>query len=149
MGTLTSPPLPDVLIRKSQVRSEAIYADVNPVPSKGTPILVYDATAVFASLRNLFLCPIGGRARIFQEDYGSGLYDLLQEPFDDITANKISSVLFQSIRKWEPRVRIDPSDLLVIRDSSLPGYAIQVTVTVRGQRSFNTFKVQLSGTSFG
>lgn len=149
MGTLNSAPLPDVLINKSQVRSESIYADVNPVPNEGTPILVYDATAVFAALRNLFLCPIGGRARIFQEDYGSGLYDLLQEPFDDITANQISSVLFQAIRKWEPRVRIDPSDIKVVADSSLPGYVLQITITVRGKRSFNTFKVPLSGTSFG
>lgn len=148
MGTLSTAPAPEVLIQRNRARSEAIYIDVNPVPEPGNPVILYDAAAVFASLRNLFLCPAGGRSRIFQEDYFSGLYDLLQEPMDQITAEQINLSLYQAVKKWEPRVRLNPSDIIVDVNSYLPGYTITVVITILGKRTQNSFSVPLSGGSF-
>lgn len=139
--------IPDALLNRSRIRSNAIYADVNPVPSVGQPEILYDAAAVFAAIRNLFLCPKGGRSRIFSPDYFSGLYDLLQEPFDPITAQQLSVALYQALRKWEPRVTVNPGDLQVSTDSALPGYTVTLTLTVNGQTTLSKFNVPLNGAS--
>lgn len=139
---------PLTLLTKDVLRTTAEYIDVNPVPQKGARELLYGAAAVFASIRNLFLCPRGGRSRIYQEDYFSGLYDLLHEPLDTITAKLIETALYQALRLWEPRVTINPSDLVVIVDSSLPGYQVVMKIVVHGQTQQGTFGVPLSGASF-
>lgn len=149
MATLVRGPAPDMLISRVPKRSQAIYIDVNPVPKAGTPILLHDAAAVFASIRNLLLCPRGGRSRIFQEDYFSGLYDLLQEPLDSRTATEISIFIYQAMKTWEPRVAINPSDVSVEANNSLPGYLITISIVVLGNRRTHTFKMPIASTSFG
>lgn len=149
MGQLNSLPAPSVLIRRSQTRSEAIYIDVNPVPAEGASVLLLDAAAVFSAIRNLLICPQGARGRIFQEDYFCGLYDLLQEPLDPTTATQISIIIYQALRKWEPRIIINPSDIQVEVNNYLPGYEITIVINVLGKRVPHTFSVKLSGHSFG
>ena len=139
--------IPASLLNVNQIRSNAIYADVSPVPVPGQSEILYNAAAVFASIRNLFLCPKGGRSRIFQEDYFSGLYDLLQEPFDPVTAQQLSVALYQALRKWEPRVTVNPGDLNIQADSTLPGYRVSLVITVNGQPTLSQFNIPLNGAS--
>lgn len=106
------------------------FVDVNPSSRSLKGLLLYDKDAVVASLRNLFRCPIGNRGRIFQPEYGSGLYELLQEPVDPTTAATVRANLIDAIRKWEPR--IDTQNINVQPNYRLPGYEVSVLYRVRG-----------------
>lgn len=97
---------------------DATYIDINATydPASSPAHLVLDSYAIlYGSVANLILCPPGGRGRIFQEDYFCGLLSLLQEPFDEITANLIAMTLNTSLKTWEPRlanitVLVEPVD---------------------------------------
>lgn len=87
--------------------NNAVYVDVNPgySPEHSPAHLLKDEYAVlYGSIANLIMCPPGGRSRIFQEDYFCGLMNLLQEPFDGITANLMSMTLNTALNTWEPRL---------------------------------------------
>lgn len=131
--------IPSILLRPGLSGSQAVYIDVNPAAGGENPVLLYNAAAVFASLRNLFMCVQGSRGRIFQEDYFSGVYELLQEPLDDVTASSLSIAIFQAVRKWEPRVTIRSSDIVVVTNYGLPGYEVTVTLTINGVVSKETY----------
>lgn len=128
--------------------SSATYVDVNPAfdPHTSPAILLTDTYAVVhGSLANLFACPKGGRSRIFQEDYWSGLYYLLQEPFDGQTANLISLATKQAISSWEPR--IGNVSVTVTPDISIPGYVIAVVgdlISSPAQKFSSSYAVPVS-----
>lgn len=106
-----------------------------------------DYLAIANSLYNLFNCPIGARSRIFQPDYGSLLYQFLQEPADDVTANKINLCFIQAITRWEPRIVLDMSQTNVTADQSLPGYDVNLayTVILTSQKQSMNFPVVTNG----
>lgn len=107
------------------------YIDVNPNPDNTYGDLVYDDAAIIvASLSNLFRCWPGNRGRIFQPAYFSRLYDILQEPVDQITADTLRLSIIQSIDKWEPRVRVISGRTGVVPDYTLPGYHIVVAFRI-------------------
>ena len=119
--------VPNDILNSGLNTANATYVDINPSFDVNTSpaVLLTDTYAiVYSSLSNLFSCPRGGRSKIFQEDYWSGLYQLLQEPFDGETGNLISMAVNQSIRSWEPR--ISNVSVSVTLDSSIPGFIISV-----------------------
>jgi phage baseplate assembly protein W len=131
--------LPEFLIAPNQRRSDARYVDVNPVQGEGVPVLVYDRVAVMASIRNLILAFRGTRSRIFTPDYFSGVYDMLQEPVDEKTGQLIGITLYQSIYKWEPRVRVSPSDITIVPDRNNQLYRVAIQLQFNGVRSTENF----------
>lgn len=134
--------IPESLIKPGLRRSDALYIDVNPIHQPGLPVLVYDSSAVFASIRNLFLSSYGSRGRIFQEDYFSGVYELLFEPVDDTTALQVRLAIYQALHKWEPRITINPADIDVIAQPYYPGYSVTLGITINGQRENFTFNLK-------
>lgn len=133
---------PEVLLPPSNRVSSHAYVDVNPRTGFGAPVLLAGAAAVFASIRNLFMCPQGGRARIFQEDYFSGVYNLLQEPFDSITAQQLSVAIYDALRLWEPRITIYSSDVYVRTISASLTYAATITIRMNGRPYTETFNLR-------
>ena len=99
-----------------------------------------------ASLINLLNCPIGSRGRIFEPTYGSMIYQYLQEPVDEITAQSIQVAFIQAIGKWEPRIQLDYSDTWIQPDYSIPGYRIRLafTIVLTGQREVAEFNLAQS-----
>ena len=136
----------DSIISPSQVLHPALnvagatYVDINANydPATSPAHLVLDSYAIlYGSVSNLILCPPGGRGRIFQEDYYCGLLTLLQEPFDEITANLIAMTLNTAIKTWEPRlanitVQVEPVD-------NPASYLVRVqgNIVNKGNESFN------------
>ncbi len=119
---------PQEVLPAELTTNKAIYVDLNPAFDAQTSpsILVVDEYAIIlGSLYNLFLCPVGGRSRIFQEDYHSGIYNLLQEPLDDTTAVGLNLAIRQAIQKWEPRIRVTSIQVAVAQE--LPGYEVLVS----------------------
>ncbi len=142
MSFIVSEP-PDTLLLPSKARSASTYIDINPTPGDGQPVLLYDAPAILAAIRNLLLCPRGSRGRIFQEDYFSDLYETIHEPFDEDTAADLRVGLYQAIRKWEPRVEVGLGDLLVELDEGVPGYYVTISIKLNGIISTAEFVVPL------
>lgn len=112
---------------------KATFVDVNPGfdPTISPSHLLLDVYAVlYGSLANLIVTPPGGRSRIFQEDYFSGVTNLLQEPFDGTTAQLISMTVTTAIKLWEPRLNNVTVNVSTVNNPA--GYLIQVTGNLVG-----------------
>lgn len=141
----TTGDIPDALIYVKRKYSTAMYVDVNPTTEAGVPDLIYDGDAILAAIRNLLMCPIGGRGRIFNPLFGSLLYELLQEPFDVKTASQIDKTTRQAILNWEPRVDLIYSK--VTPNPAMPGYEVTVQVRILATDKIvtGTFDVPITG----
>ena len=129
--------------------SNATWIDVNTLTTKSTlPDRVPDVVSIYASsLVNLFNCPIGARGPIFEPEYGTNLYQLLQEPIDEQTSDLIMISLIQAISRWEPRITIDYGATSVTPNYRIPGYQIRITYTVNltGHRETIDFAASKTG----
>lgn len=109
----------------------ATWIDVNSrFTLDANPDRLPDVLAIANSLYNLLNCPIGARSRIFQPEYGTMLYQFLQEPLDNSTAKKIRIAFLQAIARWEPRITVDFSNSYVLPDMSLPGYNVRIAYSL-------------------
>lgn len=98
----------DLLAPQGSMTSNVVWLDVNSnLGMSIKPDLLPNVRALVNSLFNLFQCPIGARGPIFEPEYGSVLYWMLQEPLDMISATKIKIGVIQAIQRWEPRISVD------------------------------------------
>jgi len=123
----------------------ATWVDIQTLYTATTlPDRLPDALAIqFGSLVNLFNCSIGDRSRIFQPQYGMLWRTFLQEPIDQITANKMQMGMLQAIAKWEPRINLNLGNSSVTPNLSLPGYNVSLSFTMglTSQRQNMSFSV--------
>lgn len=129
--------------------ADRVFVDLNPRSGDNAHgHLLFDGDAInIGSLRNLFACPIGERGRIFQPEYGTYLYQFLQEPLDGQTAARIRSSLIQSLERWEPRIRLIEAGTAVVPQPLLPGYYIrlQYVLKLKNQMSVAEFRIRSGG----
>ena len=57
------------------------------------------------SIRDILVTPIG--SRVMRRDYGSELYQLVDQPVHDGTVLRLFAATAKALRRWEPRVRIE------------------------------------------
>lgn len=120
-----------------------IYVDVNTLFGiNARPELLNNVAAINNSLYNLMSCPIGQRP--FLRAYGSRLPFLLQEPADEITASEIRLDLYQSIRRWEPRITLDSQNSSVALLPTKDGFAVELFYTINNLNVSGKFSVTLS-----
>ena len=67
-------------------------------------ITIKNESAIARSIRNLILTNNG--EKFFNPDLGSGISELLFEPITELTASSIRSRIENTIRVFEPRVRL-------------------------------------------
>ena len=92
-------------------------------PLNNDIIAIKNETAIARSLRNLVLTAPG--ERFFNEELGSRVNKLLFENLDDITASSIKDEIENTIKNYEPRVK-----LLTTRVSANPdSYEFDVIIT--------------------
>ena len=73
-------------------------------PLNNDIIAIKNETAIARSLRNLVLTAPG--ERFFNEELGSRVNKLLFENLDDITASSIKDEIENTIKNYEPRVKL-------------------------------------------
>ena len=56
------------------------------------------------SVRDILMTPIG--SRVMRRDYGSGLFDLIDQNLTPLTIAQIYAATVDALRKWEPRLRV-------------------------------------------
>jgi len=98
---------------------------VNAMPDRLPNVL-----AVSNSIYNLLNSPLGSRSRIFQPEYGASLYQFIQEPLDQSTANKIRVGFIQALARWEPRITLDMSNCYVNANYTTIGYDVGIAYTL-------------------
>ena len=92
-------------------------------PLNNDIIAIKNETAIARSLRNLVLTAPG--ERFFNEELGSRVNKLLFENLDDITASSIKDEIENTIKNYEPRVK-----LLTTKVSANPdSYEFDVIIT--------------------
>lgn len=108
--------------------------DLNPLYKQNhLPLSVTGDDAVVTSLiyHALNTTP-GEESRIFKNDVGSHWRMLLQENINDVTAAQIELLIFDSIKKLDPRVHLVRQNSRVEADFSLPGYKIFISYATAG-----------------
>ena len=86
-------------------------------------IAIKNQTAIARSIRNLVLTSPG--ERFFNNDLGSRVNELLFENVDDITASSVKSEIENTIKNFEPRVRLLNTKVSANPDS----YEFDVAIT--------------------
>lgn len=88
---------------------QAIYSDLDfrfiLNPNTGDLALKKDAESVKQSIMNILLTSRGERP--FNPNFGGNLRAYLFENFDAITQAAMENVIVNSLRNYEPRVRVD------------------------------------------
>lgn len=91
--------------------AQAVYADVNQ--SLGSNY-VYEADAVFQSIRNILMTRKG--TRMFNASFGSNLHEILFDFADMDTELKVYAEVIEAVNKWEPRAILDRNKTSVSMD---------------------------------
>ena len=99
-----------------------ISATFQTNPLNGDLIAIKNETAIARSIRNIVFTLPG--EKFFDEDFGSDFSRSLFENIDDISANLIQDQIRQSIRNFEPRVRLRN----VFADPNFDDNAFNVTI---------------------
>ena len=99
-----------------------ISATFQTNPLSGDLIAIKNETAIARSIRNIVFTLPG--EKFFDEDFGSDISRSLFENIDDISANLIQDQIRQSIRNFEPRVRLRN----VFADPNFDDNAFNVTI---------------------
>jgi len=96
---------------------QSVYSDLDfrfiVNPNTGDLALKKDAEAVKQSIMNILLTGRGERP--FNPEFGGNLRAYLFENFDAVTQAAMENVIVNSLRNYEPRVRVDN---VVINDLS-------------------------------
>jgi phage baseplate assembly protein W len=80
-----------------------VFSDVNLTLNEESQYeIVYDEDSIQKSVTMIMGTKVG--SRVFRRNFGSALEDLLFEPMDDVTVQRIKSELLSSIGKWETRI---------------------------------------------
>lgn len=103
-----------------------------------------DVAIIHSSLFNLMNCMPGQRARIFQPEYGSRWLSFIHEPISDMTAAKMQILMFESIKRWEPRVQIDLDRSSIDPDLNIPGYRVRLMFRMPNLSSSQQIQFEVS-----
>ena len=67
------------------------------------------------SVRDILETPIG--SRVMNREYGSRLFELLDEPTDQRFTVEVFQAVAEAIRRWEPRFALERIALVEMRDN--------------------------------
>lgn len=121
----------DLLAPQDSKTTNVVWLDVNTnIGLNGKSDLLPNMRALVNSLFNLFQCPIGARGPIFEPEYGSVLFNMLQEPLDFISARKIQIGLVQAVQRWEPRIELDMNRTQVAPDYNRNAFLVMLVFKI-------------------
>ncbi|MCX9095259.1 GPW/gp25 family protein [Providencia rettgeri] len=69
-----------------------------------------DSEHIRQSIADILRTPIG--SRVMRRQYGSLLYDLIDQPQNPALRLKIMSACYMALMQWEPRVRLQAIDYI-------------------------------------
>ena len=120
-----------------------IYSDVDisfkPHPTTGDIIKTKNATVIKQSMRQIL--QTRSNERLGHPEIGEGVQELLFEPINQLTENRLVRKIADSLRMLEPRCTI--RDIIVIGEPDRNTYRIKIIFTMLGQQADETFETFL------
>lgn len=117
---------------------------MNQNPITKDLVILKNENAIKRSLLNLFSIRKG--EKFFDADFGSGIPDLLFEPFDFATAGLIEEQIRNLVSSYEPRVNIIDIIVNLNEDEYLYEYNIEYTIPDTSPQ-LNTITLSLASSS--
>ena len=94
------------MIPKTYIDGKVEYDEEgNPImiPKVGWYVKSGDMNLIKNNLTSVFIYQLGERIR--QENFGSRLWEALEEPNDRLLVNMVNLFIKASVAKWEPRIK--------------------------------------------
>lgn len=92
------------------------------------------------SVRDILSTPIG--SRVMRRDYGSGLFELIDQNLTPLTLALIYAATVDALRKWEPRLRVTRVQAEALPEELESG---RISITVDGQYLPSGEEIRLDG----
>ena len=122
---------------------QTIYSDVDisfkAHPVTGDIIKTKNATVIKQSMRQIL--QTRSNERLGHPEIGAGVQELLFEPINQLTENRLVRKIADSLRMLEPRCTI--RDIIVIGEPDRNTYRIKIIFTMLGQQADETFETFL------
>lgn len=119
-------------MRKKFIGAGLVFPIV--LQESGRPAIHNDITLINASIHHILSWPI--RNKFFNENFGSRLEELLEEPNDGVLQTLIRQFTIDALEKWENRIEV--IDIITERTASTK-INIQIKYRVRNTRVEETF----------
>ncbi len=120
-----------------------IYSDVDisfkAHPVTGDIIKTKNATVIKQSMRQIL--QTRANERLGHPEIGAGVQELLFEPMNQLTENRLVRKIADSLRMLEPRATI--RDIIVMGEPDRNTYRIKIIFTMLGQQTDETFETFL------
>ena len=117
-----------------------IYSDVDisfkAHPVTGDIIKTKNATVIKQSMRQIL--QTRANERLGHPEIGAGVQELLFEPTNQLTENRLVRKIADSLRMLEPRATI--RDIIVMGDPDKNAYRIKIIFTMLGQQTDEIFE---------
>lgn len=128
----------------SPIQFGSQYVDINPqFGLDGRSALLFGVDAVRSGLIILLRSHVGVQSKIFNQFYGSGAFEIFEEPIDEISAMRLRAAIFACIERFELRVALKHGDCVVEPNSELAGYFITLSYTIRDTGVADRFSFNL------
>ena len=114
-----------------------VYSDLDfrfiANPNTQDLALKYDVESVKQSVINILLTNAGERP--FNPKFGGGLNGYLFDNFDGITAAAMENTIVNTLRNWEPRVRVDKVDITDLSHRNALRVSLEITILSPEERT--------------
>ena len=114
-----------------------VYSDLDfrfiANPNTQDLALKYDVESVKQSVINILLTNAGERP--FNPKFGGGLNGYLFDNFDGITAAAMENTIVNTLRNWEPRVRVDKADITDLSHRNALRVSLEITILSPEERT--------------
>lgn len=115
------------ILSATKTAASVIYSDVNlDVNTESKLELVYNEDAISKSIVTILGTRKG--TRVFRRSFGSYVYDILFDPMDDISVNRLRREIIDAIEEWEPRIKLSNTEVLPDYDNQQ--YFVEMTYTI-------------------
>lgn len=75
-------------------------------------LVITSVDALNQDIDNILECPV--RSFMFNRGFGCRIKSILFDPMNDFTANRLKILFIEAIERWEPRIRLDFRNSVVI-----------------------------------
>ena len=122
------------ILAATSTASRIVFSDVNPdVNSESHLELVYNEDAVNKSIVTILGTRKG--SRVFRRTFGSYLQDILFDPMDTLTSDRIKREIITAIREWEPRIVLKTAEVIPDYDNQQYYIALEYSIPALNNKS--------------
>jgi phage baseplate assembly protein W len=108
---------------------EKLFDYLSKITSKGDFKRVKDIDVIITSWNNILMTP--RRTYIFDPEYGSDLHEIIFDPVDDSTVERIKTEVETRIRTYDDRATIEEIEVLL--NSNGKGFTVNVFIEYEGE----------------